>query len=344
MSYKFNPLTGKLDYYEVGGSIVETDPIWNSEKSNYYTMTQTNNTFVPYIGAFSDVNLGIQNLATDGIGTFGKVKTGVIYPSINSTTAVQINRADGTTNVFNVDTINNRVGIGTTTPGAKLHISDSSPELWLEATSNNRMIKFTPGTGGIDSVNTAFHINRYSDYAVAIGYSSGYATLRVGGAAWETPALIYVGNIKIEMPNMILQAANGQTADILRWRNSSGVGLGVINNVGNVGIGAIPPTAALHLKAGTASAGTAPLKFTSGTLLSTEETGAIEFNVDTWYMTSTNGVAGSTKRQGIPGVTKGTSAPTTTPVRVGDIYVDTANHKVYIADGTTDSSNWLLLN
>lgn len=41
--------------------------------------------------------------------------------------------------------------------------------------------------------------------------------------------------------------------------------------------------------AGTATAGTAPLKFTSGTVLATPEAGAVEFNTDTLYFTITTG-------------------------------------------------------
>lgn len=43
------------------------------------------------------------------------------------------------------------------------------------------------------------------------------------------------------------------------------------------------------IRAGTATAGTAPLKFTSGTLLSTAEAGATEFNTDSLYFTITTG-------------------------------------------------------
>ncbi|MGI9161067.1 MAG: hypothetical protein ACR2K1_15075, partial [Saprospiraceae bacterium] len=51
-----------------------------------------------------------------------------------------------------------------------------------------------------------------------------------------------------------------------------------IKSSGNVGIGTTTPTAALHLKAGTATANSAPLKFTSGTNLTTAEAGAMEYN------------------------------------------------------------------
>jgi hypothetical protein len=43
------------------------------------------------------------------------------------------------------------------------------------------------------------------------------------------------------------------------------------------------------IRPGTASAGTAPLKFSSGTLLSAPEAGAVEFNTDNLYFTITTG-------------------------------------------------------
>ena len=54
---------------------------------------------------------------------------------------------------------------------------------------------------------------------------------------------------------------------------------------GSVGIGITNPTAVLHLKAGTATASTAPLKLTSGTNLTTAEAGAIEYNGTVIYST-----------------------------------------------------------
>ena len=61
---------------------------------------------------------------------------------------------------------------------------------------------------------------------------------------------------------------------------------------GNVGIGLTNPAAVLHLGAGTATAGKAPLKFTAGTNLTTPETGAVEFNGTHFY-----GTVGATRYQ-----------------------------------------------
>ncbi len=43
------------------------------------------------------------------------------------------------------------------------------------------------------------------------------------------------------------------------------------------------------IRAGTAAAGTAPLKLASGTLLSAPEAGALEFNTDSYYLTQSTG-------------------------------------------------------
>ncbi len=60
------------------------------------------------------------------------------------------------------------------------------------------------------------------------------------------------------------------------------------------GIGVTAPTAMLHLKAGTATASSAPLKFNSGTLLTTAEAGSVEFLTDKFYGTITTGAARKT--------------------------------------------------
>lgn len=55
--------------------------------------------------------------------------------------------------------------------------------------------------------------------------------------------------------------------------------------------GVVAPTALLHLAAGTASANTAPLKFTTGTSLTSPEAGAMEFTTDDLYFTISTGPA-----------------------------------------------------
>ncbi|MEO7960673.1 MAG: tail fiber domain-containing protein [Ginsengibacter sp.] len=63
-----------------------------------------------------------------------------------------------------------------------------------------------------------------------------------------------------------------------------------LTSTGRLGIG-MTPTAVLHLKAGSAAANTAPLKFTSGSTMSTPEVGAVEFLTDKFYGTITTGTS-----------------------------------------------------
>ncbi len=72
----------------------------------------------------------------------------------------------------------------------------------------------------------------------------------------------------------------------------------VINGTNGVGFGVDPPSAIVNIAAGTAAAGTAPIKLTPGTLLTTPELGAVEFvdNGTTGHLYITQHVAGVVTR------------------------------------------------
>ncbi|MFT3703170.1 MAG: hypothetical protein QM802_12405 [Agriterribacter sp.] len=76
-----------------------------------------------------------------------------------------------------------------------------------------------------------------------------------------------------------------QSANLMEWRSSSAT-LSVMDKNGDLGIGVVTPTADLHIKAGTAAATTAPLKFTAGTNMTTPEAGAVEFDGTNYFATS----------------------------------------------------------
>jgi hypothetical protein len=80
--------------------------------------------------------------------------------------------------------------------------------------------------------------------------------------------------------------ALGAGETLLQVQNLDATPLMTVFGGGNVGIGTTIPTAALQLKAGTATAGTAPLKLTSGVLLTTPENGAVEFDGTSLYITA----------------------------------------------------------
>jgi hypothetical protein len=130
------------------------------------------------------------------------------------------------------------VGIGTTTPQGLLHLSISND-------FTNPIFRMTRGSGGqvwgLHEDNNDFNIMDITNNRTRFIIEDG----ATGGLKYFTPSLF-------------------QAVTIL--------------SDGNVGIGLTTPTAGLHLKAGTATASTAPLKFTSGVNLTSPLGGEMEFN------------------------------------------------------------------
>jgi hypothetical protein len=63
-----------------------------------------------------------------------------------------------------------------------------------------------------------------------------------------------------------------------------------IRSTGNTGLSEANPTATLHIRAGTATAGSSPLKFTAGTSLTTAEAGSMEYNGSNLFFTPASSV------------------------------------------------------
>jgi thiamine phosphate synthase YjbQ (UPF0047 family) len=82
-----------------------------------------------------------------GISSY-KLNNSIIKPSSDSTSAIKITKANGTSHILNIDTINQRVGIGTENPAKKLHIYDTNSNggLRLEGGSDGPNIEWRTGT------------------------------------------------------------------------------------------------------------------------------------------------------------------------------------------------------
>lgn len=93
-------------------------------------------------------------------------------------------------------------------------------------------------------------------------------------------------------PIVFSVAGLGSANEAMRILGAAGSG-SIAGNIGIGGAGGVTnPTARLHIKAGSATAGTAPLKLNSGTVLTTPEAGAIEFDGTDLFWT-----VGSTRKK-----------------------------------------------
>lgn len=247
--------------------------------------------------------------------TTGSANLAVGYNSLAGCTSGNDNIAFGTSALLSVTTGNYNVGIGS----HALSGTGSS----LTGQSNNGI-----GYYSLRNVTTGSYNNGFGDEAlygvttgtnnIGIGYLAGYinntnklttgtfstfigdqsgqnsATQRNYATAIGAAALVDASNA------MVLGAPDGGTGAV------------------SVSIGIVAPLARLHLPAGTAIANTAPQKFTSGTKLTTPESGALEYN-NRYYFTNSSLVrfpVGGTLFDHFTDVGNGTTVET-------DLYSDT---------------------
>lgn len=178
--------------------------------------------------------------------------------------------------------------------------------------------------GGITGTTTAIFGTGLNGIALVagdpiIGFNSYYDT------GFKSLATGYGGTINMSMGtgSMIFSVAASVSGTGTAQTFVTGM---TITNAGLVGIGATP-TARLGLPAGAAAANGAPLKFTSGTNLTTPEAGAVEWNGTNLFITQTSGPTRKTVAYTDSNIT-GTSANVTGTVAVANGGTGTATGSI----------------
>lgn len=134
-------------------------------------------------------------------------------------------------------------------PG-RLHLTDTNQDAQITARAASFSDTSPAGTSLIGLLNTADY------FQMVLSNSTGRASL-------EASTVMSVGT---------------QTTDRVDIITNGLERISILGTNGNVGIRTTNPTAQLHLPAGATGAQNAPLKFTSGALMVTPETGAVEFD------------------------------------------------------------------
>jgi hypothetical protein len=164
------------------------------------------------------------------------------------------------------DEVNNRIGIGTTTP-----VSDIDVNKTVSGPVQFRLTNLSTSNG---NVNAGFQLSNSSSSGQVLKAGSNYT-------AYKTFSANDFGTYNSGAGNMSF--LNDFTSGNINWSaGGSSTAQMTLSSAGLLGLG-ITPTAILHLKAGTATAGTAPQKFTAGTILTTPESGAVEYNGTHFY-------------------------------------------------------------
>ena len=234
--------------------------------------------------------------------------------------------------------INGNVGIGTTGPTSRLVVNTDDTERYVKFRASNSEERFNFYTGGTGNsanlqmfdytgTNMPVMINAegYSYFnggSVGIGTTSPATRFHVVGTGTNETLRVednasHTGGLGIDGNGTYWGLGFYQGGSKLMTLDSTGallVGLsyatgdGPANGLavqGNVGIGTTSPTAVLHLKAGTATANTAPLKFTSGVNNTTAVAGCMEYDNNLYFT-----ISDATRRAVVlaPNATKVTAA------------------------------------
>ena len=186
---------------------------------------------------------------------------------------------------------NNVVGINSLSTGVNPLTIGSYLEMQSTSTSANRGLLLGQHNNGIQAAVATFQKSRgtqNSPTATATGDLIGVFSFGSYTGSTYTSDRAILGAAQTSSSGISLFFSGGTSdgsysPDLLIYHNHNvGIGLG-----GSVAILAtvVEPTARLHIAAGTATAGTAPFKLTSGTKLTTAETGAMEYDGTNLFFT-----------------------------------------------------------
>ena len=270
------------------------------------------------------IDMGINSSANNTTGAIGGANTAYLYGTgndmaIGNGTANKslIFFTGGTSPTTYTERIrldaSGRVGIGTNSPTSDLTLNQSSGTGGAKGFrfAGNSIAGTNSGTGFLFSLGFNLIGNKqmwFGDPDAANNSASTF--LRIAAGTTNLPTLDAVAGDNSTRRFIALGTAGDPNAGVIFGNDGAGstspssfvwdngnmaIGNGYKTNAapangllvqGNVGIGLTAPTATLTLKAGTATAGTAPLKLTPGTNLSTPEAGAVEFDGTNYFVTS----------------------------------------------------------
>lgn len=189
------------------------------------------------------------------------------------TNLIYATRAQALGNDF-VFTNDGKIGIGTKTPVERFELrgpGDNDMQITSASTNPPNFIFYNTG-GTLDAPNA---LGTDQEIGSIIMKTHDGVTMREnGGFRFFMDGTPSVGNVPSKF--IISTTPSGGSVDVTRL---------VVRSTGNVGIGLDNPQAKLHLTAGSASANSAPFKFSSGTSLTTPEAGAMEYDGSSLYFT-----------------------------------------------------------
>ncbi|WP_203296398.1 hypothetical protein [Luteirhabdus pelagi] len=173
-----------------------------------------------------------------------------------------------------VVTDDGRIGFGTDDPIERFEFKGPGDnDLQITSANTNPPNFILYNTGGTLAAPALLGTNQEVG-SLVIKTHDGAGVREIGGFRFYMDGTPTTGSLPSRFT--ISNTPNGSTSQVERL---------IIRENGNTGLSESNPTATLHLRRGTASANSAPLKFTAGTRLTTPEAGAMEYDGTELYFT-----------------------------------------------------------
>jgi len=236
-----------------------------------------------------------------GVGTWstgGTLARTTILESSNANAAV--NFTSGALYVFGTyaadkavyKDLNDKVGLTASTTGSSnqgaiyygtLGFSDQNTLASFQSSVNNynQLVVQNTSSGSAASADLTIcnDVSTSSAFYANFGINSSGWGGTLGTNSLNAPSVTYLTATSADL------VIGTTTSNNLRFVVGGGADVLTVDTAGDFGFGVTTPNATLHIKAGTAAAGTAPIKLNSGTLMTTAEAGAVEYDGRLKYFT-----------------------------------------------------------
>ena len=230
-------------------------------------------------------SLNLKTVVTDETGSgllvFNTSPT-FVTPILGTPTSGTLTNCTGLPNAGLVNSTISGVALGSNLNTLTMSVSGTG--LSGSATYNGSAISTFTVTSNATNTNTVSTIvardasGNFSAGTITAGLSGNASTASTLQTARNIQGVSFNGSADIT----VVTAGTGITVTGTAVSIPQAVATTSTVQFGKIGVG-VSPTALLHLTAGTATASTAPLKFTTGTNLTAIEAGAIEYDGDAFY-------------------------------------------------------------
>lgn len=284
-----------------------------------------------------------------------KLNGGILYPSADSTTAIQVNKADGTTNVVTVDTTNSYMYAKYTSGSIYgVRIGGSAEELYIR-NGNLRIIH----SGAASSINNAtgssgINIASTGGGPITLTQNAG-ASVGIGPSNTSPTGTLHVydATASTGVTTLTLQKGAGQAGNnVMEIKTSGGSLLTRFDENGYMGVAPSSNTGTVVSNGTVASGSATVIGFTSGVPTATFDTGLSRISagivgVGTGAASSVAGTVQATtfKSAGTASITWGTGSPeSAVTATIGSLFLRTdggAGTTLYVKESGSGNTGWV---